>query len=144
MKVLVIHGAGMELRGRTQVDVFGPMTLPEYDAHIRGYARDLGMDVEIFHSNSEAAVIERLQDAAGSGLAAALFNPAGFARGFPALVAALGRVDFPIIEVHVSNPLRRGPASDVAVACRGIVAGFGVFGYRLALQAVREQLAGTR
>src|SRR5678815_4623584 len=41
-RVLVIHGAGMNMRGKVQVDIFGPMTLPEYDESIRGYAKELG------------------------------------------------------------------------------------------------------
>jgi len=45
-KVLVIHGAGMNMRGKVSLDVFGPMTLPEYDERIRGYAGALGLDVE--------------------------------------------------------------------------------------------------
>ena len=46
-KVLVIHGAGMNMRGKVQLDIFGPMTLPEYDEHIRGYAKELGVEGEI-------------------------------------------------------------------------------------------------
>ena len=45
-KILVIHGAGMNMRGKVQVDIFGPMTLPEYDERIRGYAKELGVEVE--------------------------------------------------------------------------------------------------
>ena len=59
MKILVIHGAGMNMRGKVQIDIFGPMTLPEYDAKIRGYAAELGVEVEIFHSNIEGEVINR-------------------------------------------------------------------------------------
>ena len=44
-RVLVIHGAGMNMRGKAQLDVFGPMKLPEYDRHIRKYAGELGMTV---------------------------------------------------------------------------------------------------
>ena len=47
-KILVIHGAGMNMRGKVQLDVFGPMTLPEYDERIRGYGKELGVEVEIF------------------------------------------------------------------------------------------------
>ncbi len=42
-KILVIHGAGMNMRGKVQTDIFGTMTLPEYDAHIRAYAKELGV-----------------------------------------------------------------------------------------------------
>src|SRR5262249_33745778 len=62
-RVLVIHGAGMNMRGKVQVDVFGPMTLAEYDERIRGYAKELGIEVEIFHSNIEGEIVNRLYTA---------------------------------------------------------------------------------
>src|SRR2546426_9262761 len=66
-RVLVIHGAGMNMRGKVQVDIFGPMTLPEYDERIRGYAKELGVEVEIFHSNIEGEVVNRLYTANDQG-----------------------------------------------------------------------------
>jgi 3-dehydroquinate dehydratase-2 len=137
-KMLVIHGAGMNMRGKVQVDVFGPMTLPEYDDHIRKYAREVGVDVEIFHSNVEGEVINKLYEAHEHGIDGAVINPAGYTTGHPALVAAIGQVRFPTIELHVSNPARRGATSDVARACRGSVAGFGVYGYYMALRALLD------
>jgi 3-dehydroquinate dehydratase II len=138
MKVLVIHGCGMNMRGKVQTDVFGPMTLPQYDEHIRGYARELKVDVEIFHSNIEGEVINKFYDAHEAGFDGAIINPAGYTTGHPALVAAIAQVGFPTIEVHVSNPARRGVVSDIAKACRGALAGFGVYGYYMALQGLQE------
>ena len=137
-KVLVIHGAGMNMRGKVQVDVFGPMTLPEYDKHIRQYASELGIDVETFHSNIEGEVINRIYEAHEAGVDGAIINPAGYTSGHPALVAAISQVKFPTIEVHVSNPARRGNTSDIARACRGSLAGFGVYGYYMALRALLD------
>lgn len=70
-KVLVIHGAGMNMRGKVQLDIFGPMTLPEYDEHIRGYAKELGVEVEIFHSNIEGEIVNKLYTANDQGFDAA-------------------------------------------------------------------------
>jgi 3-dehydroquinate dehydratase len=139
MKILVIHGAGMNMRGKSQVEIFGPMKLPEYDARIRGFAEKLGVEIEIFHSNIEGEVINRLYAAHDEGFAGAIINPAGFTRGYPALVAAIGNVGFPTIEVHISNPARRGTTSDVATACLGTVSGFGIAGYALALRGLRDR-----
>src|SRR5215471_14106571 len=86
-KVLIIHGAGMNMRGKVQTEIFGPMTLPEYDERIRGYAAELGLEVEIFHSNIEGEVVNKLYEANDRDFDAALFNPAGYSRGYPALVA---------------------------------------------------------
>src|SRR5712692_8506208 len=66
-RVLVIHGAGMNMRGKVQVDIFGPMTLPEYDERIRGYAKELGVEVELFHSNIEGEIVNRLYAANDEG-----------------------------------------------------------------------------
>jgi len=141
-RVLVIHGAGMSMRGKAQIEIFGKMTLPEYDTHIRGYAAELGMEVEIFHSNVEGAVIDRLYAAHDAGdVDAAVINPAGFTIGYPALEAAIAQVRFPTWELHMSNPAKRGRVSEIARASRGVVTGFGIFGYWLALRGVREVLA---
>jgi 3-dehydroquinate dehydratase-2 len=139
-KILIIHGAGMNMRGKVQTEIFGPMTLPEYDERIRGYAKELGVEVEIFHSNVEGEVINRLYAANDQGFDAAIFNPAGFSRGYPALVAALNQVKFPIIELHMSNPVRRGPVSETATVSQGMVTGFGIVGYYLGLRGLKETL----
>ena len=99
-KVLVIHGAGMNMRGKVQTEIFGPMTLPEYDERIRGYASALGLEVEIFHSNVEGEIVNKLYEANDRGFDAAIFNPAAFGSGYPALVAAISQVKFPTIEVQ--------------------------------------------
>ena len=143
-KVLVVHGAGMNMRGKVQVEIFGPMTLPQYDERIRGYANDLGLDVEIFHSNIEGEIVNKLYEANDRGVDAAIFNPAAFGTGYPALVAAIWQVRFPTIEVHISNPIRRGPASQTAGVSQGVVAGFGVAGYALALRGIKDLLAAKK
>ncbi|HYF09740.1 MAG TPA: type II 3-dehydroquinate dehydratase [Acetobacteraceae bacterium] len=140
--ILVIHGAGMTMRGKALTEIFGTMTLPEYDAAIRRYAGAQGFEVEIFQSNSEGAVIDRLFAAQDEPhIAGAIINPDGFTRGYPALVGAIGRVRFPVIEVHISNPARRGLQSDIATATRGCITGFGVEGYDLALRGLKALTA---
>ena len=143
-KILIVHGAGMNMRGKVQNEIFGPMTLPEYDERIRGYAAELGLDVEIFHSNIEGEVINKFYEANDQSFDAALFNPAAFGSGYPALVAAISQVGFPTIEVHISNPIRRGPASQTAGVSQGVVAGFAVAGYALALRGIKDLLAAKK
>ena len=137
-KILVIHGAGMNMRGKSQLDVFGPMTLAQYDEHIRAYASQLGVELEVFHSNVEGDVIDKLYAAHDAGIGGCIINPAGFTTGYGALNAAIAQVRFPTIEVHVSNPALRGRISDVGRHTRGVVTGFGIYGYFLALQGLLE------
>jgi 3-dehydroquinate dehydratase II len=143
-KILVIHGAGMNMRGKVQLEIFGPMQLPEYDERIRGFAAELGLEVEIFHSNIEGEVVNKIYEANDKGVDAAIFNPAAFGTGYPALVAALSQVKFPTIEVHISNPIRRGPASQTAAVSQGVVAGFGINGYALALRGLKDLLTAKK
>lgn len=139
-KVLIVHGAGMNMRGKAQIDLFGSMTLPEYDERIRQYASELGIEIDIFHSNVEGEVINKFYQAHDRGVDAAIINPAGYTTGYPALMAAIAQVRFPTIELHISNPARRGRESEVARVCRGVVTGFGVFGYYLALRGIRDMV----
>ena len=77
MKVLVVQGAGMELRGIENVAVFGPETLDEINADIRARADELGLGVEIFHSNDEAEVVAEIARLAAE-IDAFIINPSGF------------------------------------------------------------------
>jgi 3-dehydroquinate dehydratase-2 len=140
-KILIVHGAGMNMRGKVQTEIFGKMTLPEYDEKIRGYAKELGLEIEIFHSNIEGEVVNKFYAANDAGVDAAIFNPAGFSRGYPALTASIAQSKFPTIEVHISNPVRRGPISDTAQVSQGMVTGFGITGYYVALRGLKELLA---
>ena len=143
-KVLIVHGAGMNMRGKAMVDVFGPMTLPQYDEHIRKYAAELGMEIEIFHSNIEGEVINKFYEAHEKGIDGAIINPASYMMGYPALMAAISQVRFPTIELHVSNPARSGRISEMARVCRGVVTGFGVFGYYVALRGLAELIKAQK
>ena len=137
-RVLVIQGAGMNMRGKVQVEVFGPTTLDQINEQVRGYAEGLGIDVEIFHSNVEGEVVNALYDAHDGDIDAALINPAGYTTGGGTLKAAIAQVKFPVIEVHASNPTARGTVSNIQPVCKGSVYGFGVYGYYLALEAVKH------
>ena len=135
-RILVLHGAGMNMRGKAQVEVFGPLTLADYDDFIRRSAHALGCEVDIFHSNLEGEIINRLYEAHDHGYAGAVFNPAGFMAGYPALLAAIDQVSFPVWELHLSNPARRGRQSEVAGVVQGVITGFGIHGYELALRGI--------
>ena len=101
------------------------------------HAAELGVDVETFHSNIEGEVINRFYAAhdagvdvgVGVGVDAAVINPAGYVVGHPVLLAAITQLRFPSIELHISNPARRGrrrlplaragpPASALRSGCR--------------------------
>ena len=137
-KVLVIQGAGMNMRGRAQLEIFGTTTLDEINRSIGDYAKALGVEVEIFHSNIEGEVVNALYAAHDGDVDAAIINPSGYTTGTGPLLSAIGQVRFPVIEVHASNPTSRGLVSKVQPVCRGSIYGFGVYGYYLALAAAKN------
>ena len=137
-KILVIHGAGMNMRGKVDVETFGPMTLPEYDTKIQGYAKELGVEVKCFHSNVEGEVADAIYASHDDGTDAIIINPAGFNQGVPVLIGALRQVNVPSTEVHITNPTTRGGASVVLPVCKRSVYGFGIYGYYLAMKGAIE------
>ena len=137
-KVLVIQGAGMNMRGKSQVEIFGTDTLEQINEQVTGYAEGLGVDVKFVHSNIEGEVINALYEAHEDGTDAALMNPAGYTTTTGPIRAAISQVGFPVIEVHASNPTSRGTVSTIQPVCKGSVYGFGVYGYYLALEAVKR------
>lgn len=124
------------MRGLAQVEVYGPLTLPEYDAAITKFAAQAKISVEIFHSNIEGEIINKLYEGHAAAIDGAIINPAGFTTGYPALCAAITQVSFPVYELHMSNPAVRGRISDVGRVAKGVVSGFGVEGYRFALDGL--------
>ena len=143
MKVLVIQGAGMNMRGKAEIEIFGSLTLEQINEQIGGYARELGIDVEIFHSNIEGDVVNALYAAHDGDVDAAIINPAGYQRTTGPLPNAIRQVRFPVFEIHVSNPVARGVTSNILPMCKGSVTGFGTLSYKYALAAVKE-LSTTR
>jgi len=145
MKVLVIHGAGMNMRGKAEVEIFGPLTLEQLNDQIRGFARELGVEIEFLQSNIEGEVCNALYAALDAGdVSAALVNPAGYMRTTGPLPNAIHQVSFPVIEVHVSNPVARGLASTTLPMCKGSVTGFGANSYKFALAAAKELAASAK
>ncbi|MFB3092389.1 MAG: type II 3-dehydroquinate dehydratase [Dehalococcoidia bacterium] len=137
-KVLVIQGAGMNMRGKAQIEIFGTTTLDQINQHVRDYARELHVEVEIFHSNIEGEVVNALYAAHDGEVDAVVINPAGYTTGTGPLLGAIAQVRYPVIEVHASNPTSRGTVSKVQPVCKGSIYGFGVYGYYLALEAAKN------
>lgn len=136
MKVLVVQGAGMDQRGKVQVEVFGPETLDEINARIETDAAGLGIEVEIRQSNDLDEVVAWLRAVQPGEYAALLINPGGFTTAEGALPDAIAALPMPAYEVHASNPAARGVHSVLQPVCQGAVCGFGYAGYGIALRGL--------
>ena len=140
MKVLVLHGPNLNLFGRREPHIYGTMTLAEIDQRLHALAAELGVELEIFQSNHEGALIDKLHERIDTA-AGALINPGGLTQHGVPLHDAIKTMPFPVIEVHVSNLATREPwraHSIISPAAKGTVQGLGWRSYTTALRGLVE------
>ena len=138
MKVLVLHGVYLIMFGRRDPAQFGTVTLTEIDAQLTALAGELGVDIEIFQTNDEGAMCERIHDGHADGTDAIVVNAGAWTHYSYGIRDALAILTVPIVEVHMSNVHAREPFrhnSVFAGVARGQISGFGVDSYLLGLRA---------
>ena len=136
-KILVIHGPNLNMLGKREPDLYGSESLGEINERLETSAKSFGIELEIFQSNHEGRLVDKIQTAL-SGYAAVVINPAAFTHTSVAIRDALLLLDVPIIEIHLSNIYKREPfrhKSLIADIATGQISGFGPAGYSMALEA---------
>jgi 3-dehydroquinate dehydratase-2 len=135
--VLVVNGPNLNLLGSRETRHYGRDTLKSINARLARRARQARIRISTFQSNSEAALVERIQQARAEGVDFIVINPAAYTHTSVALRDALAAVGIPFVEVHLSNVFareafrRESYFTDIAV---GIISGLGARGYELALE----------
>ena len=140
--VLLLHGPNLNLLGQREPEVYGTATLDDYVETARAVADGLGLDLEAFQTNHEGELVDAVHAARGR-CAAIIVNPGAFTHYAWSIHDALAAFSGPVIEVHISNPNAREPwrhTSVVAPVATGTIAGLGIHGYELAVQAVARAL----
>lgn len=138
-KILVVHGPNLNLLSQRETSIYGHETLTNIDESLQKKALEEGHELTTFQSNAESALIDIIHTAKWQSIDYIIFNPAAFTHTSVALRDALLAVKIPFIEVHISNVHQREAFrqmsyfSDIA---EGVICGFGVYGYFLALEAV--------
>lgn len=143
MRVAVIHGANLRMLGRREPEVYGSDTLDDINGRLCTTADELGVEIEIFQSNSEGAILDYLEEAAPR-VDGVIINPGAFTHTSVALRDALAGIDRPFVEVHLSNPAARESfrhRSYLAPVAAGVVAGFRAESYLLALRGLLAHLS---
>jgi 3-dehydroquinate dehydratase-2 len=133
--VLLLHGPNLQLLGSREPEIYGTATLLDHVATVRTAVEKLGWVLADAQSNSEADLVAAIHDARQNH-AAIIINPGAFTHYSWAIHDALSAYNGPIVEVHLSQPLRRESwrhVSVVAPLAIGTIAGFGAAGYELAV-----------
>jgi 3-dehydroquinate dehydratase II len=142
--LLLLNGPNLNLLGTREPEIYGTDTLESIEKRAAALAREAGHELVTFQSNAEHELLGRIQRAPSEGVAFVIFNPGAFTHTSIALRDALLGTHLPFIELHLSNTQAREPFrrhsyfSDIAV---GVIAGFGAFGYELAVRAAAQRLA---
>lgn len=143
-RVHVLNGPNLSRLGRREPEIYGTTTLAELEALCRAWAAGLGLDLDFAQCEGEGELVALIHRA-GDQADGAVLNAAAYTHTSVAVRDAVSSVAIPVVEVHLSNPASREPFRRQNlledVVCAGI-RGFGVEGYRLALEGLAGRLRG--
>jgi len=142
--ILLLQGANMAYLGKRQPEIYGTTPAAELDRMMQRHAKKRGVKLEIYYTHIEGEAIERIYRAADGRIDGLLMNPAGFNYAGYALRDCLRSMQFPYVEVHMTNIEKRGIKSVTAETARGVIAGFGLRSYLMGLDALLALIEDDR
>lgn len=144
MNILVINGPNLNLLGIREPDLYGKEDYAALVALVEDTCAQEGIGVEVFQSNHEGAIVDKIQQALGT-FDGIVINPAAYTHTSVAILDALKAVGLPAVEIHISDVSTREDFRQVSyarLACFATVMGEGLEGYRSALRLLAERLRG--
>lgn len=139
MRIEIINGPNLNLIGTREPSIYGNKSIEEYIVSLGRSYPDVVL--ELFQSNIEGELIDRIQKV-GFSADGIILNAGAYTHTSIALQDAIRSIPVPVIEVHISNVYQREAyrhKSMIASACKGVICGFGLHSYRLALEALLVQ-----
>lgn len=143
-RILVVNGPNLNLLGKREPDIYGTGTYADLESRIYGWASELKLEVEIFQSNHEGEIIDKIHEVflqeEADGI---VINPAGYSHTSVAILDALKAVSIPAVEVHLSDISSREEFrkfSFVSLVAKKTVCGKGFDGYKEALEYFAQTL----
>ena len=141
-KILIINGPNLNLLGEREETKYGKVTLEEVKKNCEFHAKSINVEIHFYQSNIEGEIVEMIQKAKGN-YNGIIINAAGYTHTSVAILDALLAVKLPTVEVHITNIYNREEfrkKSLISKAANGIICGFGVNGYIMALDSMKEIL----
>jgi 3-dehydroquinate dehydratase-2 len=137
MKLLIVNGPNLNLLGRREPGIYGSMSFETYLPQLR--ERYPNITIDYYQSNVEGQLIDRMQEAGFGECDGIVLNAGAYTHTSVALHDCIRSLQCPVIEVHISNVHQREEFrrhSMISPACRGVICGFGLDSYRLAIEAL--------
>ncbi len=141
-KVLVIHGPNINMLGERETSIYGKESFENINRQISEWADDLNFECEIYQSNHEGDIIDKLHSAKDE-MDGVVLNAGAYTHYSYAIRDAIAAIKIPTIEVHLSNIHAREEfrhKSVLAPACAGQISGFGKYSYMLALTGLKPMV----
>ena len=141
--VYILNGPNLNLLGTREPHIYGSTTLAEVEATCHQRAQTVGHEIDFRQTNHEGQLVDWIQEAIGAAVGI-IINPAAYTHTSVAILDALKNFSGPIIELHISNPHQREEfrhRSFVTPVATATLAGFGVYGYGLAVEAMAHLIA---
>ena len=141
-KILIINGPNLNLLGEREETKYGKVTLDEVKKNCEFHAKSINVEIHFYQSNIEGEIVEMIQKAKGN-YNGIIINAAGYTHTSVAILDALLAVKLPVIEVHITNIYNREEfrnKSLISKAAIGIICGFGINGYIMALDSMKQNL----
>tara|TARA_E500000331_G_C17166742_1_gene674193 strand:- start:703 stop:1113 length:411 start_codon:yes stop_codon:yes gene_type:complete len=136
MKVIIINGPNLNLLGKRDVAIYGNISFEEYFSSLKENYLDIKLSY--FQSNIEGELIDKLQEV-GFSYEYILLNAGGYSHTSVSISDAISSIETPVIEVHISNIYSREEfrtKSLLSKNCKGVICGFGLDSYKLALESL--------
>ena len=141
-KILIINGPNLNLLGSREKSKYGSATLEEVKKNCELHAKSIGIEIKFEQSNIEGEIVTLIQKAKGN-FDGIVINAAGYSHTSVSILDALLTVNLPTIEIHIANIYNREEfrkKSLISKAAKGIICGFGIKGYIMSLDSIKEIL----
>ncbi len=135
-KILILNGPNLNLLGKREPEIYGKVTFEEYFEKLDIDFSEV--DLHYFQSNVEGELVSKLHEV-GFEFNGVVFNAGAYTHTSVAIADAVAGISAPVIEVHISNVLSREEFRHVSYMgkhCLGVISGFGLWGYKMAIQAL--------
>lgn len=141
MQILIINGPNLHIIGDRETDIYGKDKFDVFFNKLKDAFNDL--EISYFQSNSESDIVKKIHECEQTSIKGVILNAGAYSHSSLAIRDAISAVDIPVVNLHISNVYKREKFRNnnfIAAVCSGVITGFGIKSYQLALVAIKDIL----